>query len=130
MIASWSGYFSKFVFVIVVLLVFSFIVTAQTPVHGIRLLWDAPTPGVVQVGSYNVYRGTVKGGPYAKIGTVTVSTGRAFLDSTGVAGTAYFYVVTAVDTTGKSESGFSNEATAISPSLTVGKPVNLRVNAQ
>jgi hypothetical protein len=41
---------------------------------------------------YNVYRGTVDGGPYIKIGSTT-STYSTYLDRTVVNGTRYYYVV-------------------------------------
>ena len=59
-----------------------------------------PKPGKVQltwthragVDHYNVYRSTVSGGPYVKIGSTT-STYSTYLDSTVVNGTMYHYVV-------------------------------------
>jgi len=44
------------------------------------------------VAGYNVYRGSLSGGPYALIGS-TPSTYATFLDSTAVTGTTYHYVV-------------------------------------
>ena len=67
--------------------------------------WDDSTqPSVV---SYNVYRSTTTGGPYAFIGGDVLS---EYEDDTGVNGTRYYYVVTAVDNLSR-ESGYSNEAT-------------------
>ena len=77
---------------------------AQTQ-HFITLTWVAPA---VAPASYNVYRATVSGGPYTKIincPTVSIN------DTTGVAGTKYFYVVRSVDASGN-ESANSNEASA------------------
>lgn len=69
------------------------------------LTWTAGTGDV----TYNVYRGTASGGPYTQIATgVTVTT---YADSTGAAGTKYFYVVTGA-APGFLESPFSNEASA------------------
>jgi hypothetical protein len=45
---------------------------------------------------YNVYRGTISGGPYLKIGSTT-STYSTYLDSTVVNGTTYYYVVREAD---------------------------------
>jgi fibronectin type 3 domain-containing protein len=62
---------------------------------------------------YNVYRGTVSGGPYAKL--TSLDTGVTFSDSAVSAGQTYYYVVTAVDSTG-TESLYSNQAQAVVPS--------------
>jgi fibronectin type 3 domain-containing protein len=80
--------------------------------HGLNLSWTAPA-GADSAVSYNVYRGTVTGGPYAKINTAPV-TATTYLDTTGVAGTEYFYVVTDVDSKGF-ESAYSTEANGVFP---------------
>jgi hypothetical protein len=54
----------------------------------IQLVWT-PTAGVHH---YNIYRGTVSGGPYLKI-AATASTYATYLDALAVNGTTYFYVV-------------------------------------
>ena len=60
--------------------------------------------------SFNVYRATVSGGPYTKIASnVTLD---IYFDATGVGGTKYFYVITAVDLAGV-ESANSNETSAV-----------------
>jgi hypothetical protein len=59
---------------------------------------------------YNVYRGTVAGGPYLKIGT-TSSTFSTYLDSSVVNGTTYYYVVRDADFLDR-EGCQSNEASA------------------
>jgi len=81
----------------------------QNTPHSVTLSWSAdPTA----TGGFNIYRGTISGGPYTKIGSVP-ATALTYSDSTGVAGTAYFYVVTGFDTaTPLDESGFSNQASA------------------
>ncbi|HEY7424768.1 MAG TPA: fibronectin type III domain-containing protein, partial [Gemmataceae bacterium] len=61
--------------------------------------------------SYNIYRGTSSGGE-TKIASGVTTT--AYTDSGLSAGTTYFYEVTAVNSIG--ESGFSNEASATTPS--------------
>lgn len=59
---------------------------------------------------YNVYRGTISGGPYSQMnGALVVSS--AYSDTSAVNGTTYFYVVTAEDTS-NNESGDSNEVSA------------------
>jgi fibronectin type 3 domain-containing protein len=67
------------------------------------LTWTA-TSGAT---SYFVKRGTANGGPYTTVGT---SAGTTYADTSLTNGTAYYYVVTAVDATG--ESGNSNQASA------------------
>jgi len=65
------------------------------------------------VAGYNVYRGTVSGGPYTKINSSLI-TGLTYSDSTVVNGTEYYYVATAVDSSGD-ESVNSNEVSASIP---------------
>src|ERR1700722_3719477 len=67
------------------------------------LTWTASSGAT----SYNVKRGMVSGGPYTTVGSPA---GTTYADSSLTNGTAYYYVVTAVDATG--ESGDSNQATA------------------
>ncbi len=69
----------------------------------VSLSWAASSGAT----SYNVYRSTVSGGPYSPIGAPTSA---SYADSSVVNGTAYFYVVTAVNSAG--ESGNSNQASA------------------
>ena len=65
---------------------------------------------------YNVYRGIVPGGPYTNI--VIATTNRTYLDGTVQNGTAYFYVVTALNILGE-ESAYSTEVIARPASTTV-----------
>ena len=78
--------------------------------HTVDLSWRASTsPNVI---SYNVYRGTVSGGPYIKIASGIAST--LYTDSTVSSGQTYYYVTTAVDNTGQ-QSTYSNQTTAVIP---------------
>jgi hypothetical protein len=79
--------------------------------HSVSLTWN-PSSSAAVVG-YNVYRGTVSGGPYAKVNSALESS-TAYGDTSVLAGKTYFYVVTAVDG-GGTESGFSNQVKAIIP---------------
>ncbi len=79
--------------------------------HSVTLNWTASTSS--NVAGYNVYRGTVSGGPYAKLNTSLVP-GTSYMDGTVQAGQTYYYVATAVDTSGN-ESTYSNEAQAVVP---------------
>ncbi len=84
--------------------------TGTAPTHSVALTWSSSSGAV----GYNVYRGGVSGGPYSRInGTLDASTG--YTDTTVAAGTTYYYVVTAVDSSAN-ESGYSNQATAVVPS--------------
>jgi hypothetical protein len=80
--------------------------------HSVSIAWD-PSPST-DVAYYNVYRGTVSGGPYSLLGTDITAT--AYTDSTVQSGATYFYVTTAVDVN-REESIYSNEFPAVIPSL-------------
>ncbi|MDQ7094238.1 Ig-like domain-containing protein [Desulfosporosinus sp. PR] len=73
----------------------------------ISLAWD----GVTGATSYNMKRSTTAGGPYTSIAQ-NVS-GTSYSDTSVTAGTAYYYVVTAITSGG--ESANSNEASATVP---------------
>ena len=84
---------------------------AGAPQHSVDLSWDASTgPGVV---GYNVYRGSVSGGPYSKMNSA-LEASTAYTDNTVTAGQTYYYVTTAVDESGN-ESGHSNQVEAVIP---------------
>jgi hypothetical protein len=77
--------------------------------HTVDLTWTASADAV----GYNIYRGTVSGGPYTMINTSLDGT-TAYTDSTVVSGDTYYYVATAVNSSSE-ESGYSNQATAVIP---------------
>jgi hypothetical protein len=78
--------------------------------HSVSLSWTDGDSGIV---GYNIYRGSISGGPYAQLNSGLESTA-AYSDNSVVAGQAYYYVTTAVDGGGV-ESGYSNEAEAAIP---------------
>jgi len=80
--------------------------------HGVTLNWGASTSQ--NVAGYNVYRGTTTGGPYTKLNTTGLITLLTYTDNAVLAGQAYYYVATSVDTSGN-ESGYSAQATANIP---------------
>jgi Abnormal spindle-like microcephaly-assoc'd, ASPM-SPD-2-Hydin/Immunoglobulin domain/Protein of unknown function (DUF1573) len=85
--------------------------TGIAPVqHSVALSWTASTS---TVSGYNVYRGTASGGPYTKINSSLVAT-LNYTDSTVQSSTTYYYVTTAVDSSGD-ESVYSNEVPASIP---------------
>lgn len=78
--------------------------------HTVSLSWNSSTTsGVV---GYNLYRGTVSGGPYTQV--ASRNAGSSYTDSSVAAGQTYFYVVTSVDGSG-TESIYSNQAQAVVP---------------
>lgn len=74
--------------------------------HTVALAWK-PSPGSA---TYNIYRGTLAGGPYVEIGTASTP---SYSDPNVLTGNIYHYVVTAVNAAG--ESIYSNEAVASIP---------------
>jgi len=82
---------------------------ALTIGHTVSLSWAAST--TLDVG-YLVYRAITPGGPYTKLTPSAVGT-VGFIDTSVSPGQTYFYVTTAVSSSG--ESGYSNEAQAVVP---------------
>jgi fibronectin type 3 domain-containing protein len=78
--------------------------------HNVTLSWSASSSPVA---GYNVYRGTVSGGPYTKVNP-SLETATVYTDSTVQGSTTYYYVATSVDSS-SDESAFSNQTTAIVP---------------
>jgi hypothetical protein len=77
----------------------------------VTLNWTASaTPGV----TYNIYRGTVSGGPYLTKVNSSPITGTSFTDTSVVSGQTYYYVARAEDASG-TESVNSNQAVAVVP---------------
>jgi hypothetical protein len=90
----------------------SAVVTIQPPVnHTVDLAWQDPGNPVGTITVYNVYRSQTSGSGYNKISSVGA---KLYTDSAVLSGQTYYYVVTAVDTTG-AESAYSNEAQAVIP---------------
>jgi len=72
--------------------------------------WNASTS---TVSGYYIYRNTLSGGTYVRINSSPV-VGLNYIDSTVQSGTTYYYVITAVDSTGV-ESVYSNQVSAAIP---------------
>jgi hypothetical protein len=81
-----------------------------TTQHTVALSWS---PSSSSVAGYNIYRGTVSGGPYTLI-NASLETATVYSDSTVQGSKTYFYVATAVDSS-QNESAFSNQTTAVIP---------------
>ena len=86
-------------------------VSANGVNHSVFLSWSADSSAT---GGYNVYSSTVSGGPYNRLTSTPVAT-PAYTDNTVQAGLTYYYVVTAVDATANTQSGYSNQAAAVVP---------------
>ena len=65
--------------------------------HRVSLNWVASTSQ--NVAGYNAYRATTSGGPYTKLNSSLVL-GTSYTDDTVRSGRTYYYVATAVDTSG------------------------------
>jgi fibronectin type 3 domain-containing protein len=77
----------------------------------VSLSWTASgSPGIT---GYNVYQGTVSGGPYTKLTSAPIQATQ-YTDTTVQSGNTYFYVVTSVNSSGE-ESAFSNQTAATIP---------------
>jgi hypothetical protein len=87
----------------------NFTATAQQT-HTVALSWIASTSSGT---NYNVYRSTVSGTGYTKINPSLVAA-LAYTDTTVQNATTYYYVTTAVDSTGV-ESAYSNQVSAVIP---------------
>lgn len=81
-----------------------------SPNYSVSLTWNASSS---QVSGYNVYRGTVSGGPYAKLNSA-VDASTTYSDGSVAASNTYYYVTTAVSSTGQ-ESGYSNQVQVVVP---------------
>lgn len=81
---------------------------ASSAPSSVTLNW---TPSTTTYASFNIFRGTISGGPYARINS---SLTPSFTDTSVTSGQTYYYVVTEVDSSG-AESAYSNEAAAPLP---------------
>jgi hypothetical protein len=82
-----------------------------TSTHTVSLNWTTSTSSV---SGYNVYRSTTNGSGYARINSTLVG-GVSYTDSSALqSATTYYYVTTAVDSSGN-ESSYSNQASAAIP---------------
>lgn len=79
--------------------------------HSVDISWAASTSTPLQ--GYNVYRSTVSGGPYSKLSATLSPTTLVYTDTTPVSGKQYFYVVTALNSSGAESAASSEVAVAI-----------------
>ena len=85
--------------------------SGATVQHTVNLSWNASSS--TSVSGYNVYRGTAASGPYSKI-NAALNPSMNYSDGTVQSGTTYYYVTTAVDSSG-TESSYSNQVQAVVP---------------
>jgi hypothetical protein len=78
--------------------------------YSVNLSWD---PSTSKVNGYNVYRGGKSGGPYGKLNSSLDST-TSYTDSSVAASQTYYYVTTAVNSSGQ-ESAYSNQVEVVIP---------------
>jgi len=78
--------------------------------YTVSLNW---TPGSSTYSGFNVYRGTISGGPYTRVDSSMIPT-TSYTDAGVASGQTYFYVATELDSTG-TESGYSSEVSATIP---------------
>ena len=84
-------------------------ITVPAP-HSVSLTWSSSSSSGIS--GYKLYRGSASGGPYSLLTSGLSST--RYTDTNVQSGSSYFYVTTAVDSTGQ-ESGYSGEAKAVIP---------------
>ncbi len=80
--------------------------------HSVALSWTASTSS--NIAGYNIYRSATSGGTYTKLNT-SVIVPTAYTDSSVQAGQTYFYVATAVDTSGNESAHSSPPQQAVIP---------------
>ncbi|MFZ0283932.1 MAG: choice-of-anchor D domain-containing protein [Terriglobales bacterium] len=80
--------------------------------HSVLLSWTAS--GSSNVDGYYIFRSTTSGGPYTQLNS-SPNPGTTYTDSTVTDGVTYYYVTTAVDSSGQ-QSSYSNEAKDVIPS--------------
>lgn len=86
------------------------VATTQPQPHSVNLTWNASSS---KVSGYNIYRGTKSGGPYTKLNS-SVDTATNYDDGTVAGSATYYYVTTAVNSSGQ-ESGYSNQVQVAIP---------------
>jgi fibronectin type 3 domain-containing protein len=88
----------------------------------VSLNWTASADAT----SYHVKRSTTSGGPYTQLST---QTGANFTDTGLANGTAYFYVVSALNSAGESANSAQTSATPVAPAAPPAAPTGLHATA-
>jgi fibronectin type 3 domain-containing protein len=79
--------------------------------HSVSVSWTPSTSS--NVVGYNVYRSTTSGGYYSELNSAAL-TGTSYSDNTVSAAATYYYVATAINSSGE-QSSYSSQATAVVP---------------
>ncbi len=95
--------------------------TATAGNQQVGLTWSA----VATASSYNVKRGTTSGGPYTTIASPTAA---SYTDTAVTNGTAYYYVVSAVNLGGESSNSSQATATPTGPATSVAVTIDVLAN--
>jgi fibronectin type 3 domain-containing protein len=88
----------------------------------VSLSWSGSTSAT----SYNVKRSSTSGGPYTKLSSPTAT---SYVDIGLTNGTKYFYVVSAVNSSGESANSSEVSATPTTPASAAAAPANLQATA-
>jgi fibronectin type 3 domain-containing protein len=88
----------------------------------VTLAWSASATAT----RYNVKRSTTSGGPYTQLAAPTAT---GYTDSAVTNGTTYYYVVSAVNSSGESANSAQVSATPSAPSVTPPTPTGLTATA-
>lgn len=91
----------------------------------VHLSWTGPSGAT----SYNIFRGTVNGGPYPTVVATGFTGGTQYDDTTVANGSTYFYVVTALNAGGESARSNQAQATPGPTGTTLAPPTNVRTTA-
>ncbi len=110
--------------IIFLLIVIALSAEAFAQTHSVDLSWTQGTCTSCTVTGNNVYRSTTSGGPYTQIKSFTVPT-LAYTDGGLPQLTTYYYVTTAVDTTGESQNSNEVKATTLADAAKPSPPSNL-----
>lgn len=95
-----------------------FLASGQLLASSVSLAWTPNTE--TDLAGYWVYRTQTPGTNYVRLNTSVISS-PSFVDTTAVAGTTYYYTVSATNTSGL-ESGKSNEVQAVVPAPPANSP--------
>jgi fibronectin type 3 domain-containing protein len=85
----------------------------------VTLAWTASTGAT----GYNVKRATTSGGPYTQL---AAPSSNGYTDSSVINGTTYYYVVSALNSTGESANSAQVSATPNAPTVSPAAPTNLK----